>query len=162
MRRSGGCIDGDSVADGNLDKWKVWLISVGYTRNFFSNFSSESAQKEQTHIHQINLKCWQVIKGSHWQAGSACQHQILQNTIHTLVGFKKLFIFFIFSKVKIRSIFAIAFAELFQNPGFATWRAYFKISGLRKLQPICHQINWLYQVLTKIKGYDKLTKVSYN
>ena len=47
------------------------------------------------------------------------QHQILQNSIYIFCGFKELFIFFIFIKVKICSILIILSAKLFQDPGLS-------------------------------------------
>ena len=50
---------------------------------------------------------------------TAGQHQILQNPIYILGGFKELLIFLIFIKVKIGGIFIIASAKFFKNPGLA-------------------------------------------
>ena len=47
------------------------------------------------------------------------QHQILQDAVNILGGFKELFIFFVFVKVKIGSIFIITSAEFFENPCLA-------------------------------------------
>ena len=44
---------------------------------------------------------------------AASHHQILQDTIDILGGFKELFIFFVLIKVKVSGIFIIASAELF-------------------------------------------------
>lgn len=50
---------------------------------------------------------------------TACQHQILQNPIRILRGFKKLFVFFVLIEVEVGCIFIIASAKLFENPCLA-------------------------------------------
>ena len=47
---------------------------------------------------------------------TACQHQILQNTVNIFCSFKELLVFFVLVKVEIGGIFIIASAELLQNP----------------------------------------------
>lgn len=46
------------------------------------------------------------------------QHQILQDAVNILGGFKELLVFLVFVKVKIGGIFIVAPAEFFQYPGF--------------------------------------------
>ena len=59
-------------------------------------------------------------KGLFWQnLLTTCQHQILQNPVYIFRGFKKLLVLFVFIKVEISSVFVVAFAEFFQNPGLA-------------------------------------------
>ena len=47
---------------------------------------------------------------------TACQHQILQDTVNIFCSFKELLIFLVLVKVEIGGIFIIVSAELFQNP----------------------------------------------
>ena len=59
------------------------------------------------------------VQGLFWQDFlPAGQHQILQDTVNVLGGFKELLVFLVFVKVKIGGIFIIASAEFFQYPGF--------------------------------------------
>lgn len=58
------------------------------------------------------------------------QHQILQDAVNILGGFKELLVFLVFVKVKIGGIFIVAPAEFFQYPGFPHLGAPPSISGV--------------------------------
>ena len=69
---------------------------------------------------------------------TACQHQVLQNPVNILRGFKELLILLIFVEVKISGILIVTPAKLLQNPGFTHLTNAFKNQWfpIRRILPV--------------------------